>query len=68
MKNQAFKQYSYDGPVVEFGRCIAHRWHGTTYAVSERKARSNLVFRFKDENGKAPTASIKLPGKIVVVE
>ena len=40
-------QYLYDGPVMEFGTCISNRWQGTTYAVSERKARSNLVYQFK---------------------
>lgn len=67
MSNDAYKSYSYDGPVMEFDRCIAHKWHGTTYAVSEKKARSNLLYRFKKENGKVPTAQIKLPGKITLV-
>lgn len=40
-------QYMYDGPVMNFGTCISDRWHGTTYAVSEKKARSNLAYQFK---------------------
>ena len=28
-------QYMYDGPVMEFETCIASRWRGSTYAVSE---------------------------------
>lgn len=62
------KQYSYDGPVLEFERCIANHWKASTFAVSERKARCNLAYRFKQENKKSPTAKISLPGKIVVVE
>ena len=68
MGKDTYKLYSYDGPVMEFDRCIAHNWRNTTYAVSEKKARSNLIFRYKKENGKAPTAQIKLPGKITLVE
>ena len=39
-------QYMYDGPVMEFDTCVANRWQGSTYAASEKKARSNLVFNF----------------------
>ena len=62
------KRYIYDGPVMEFDRCIADRWHSETMAVSEKKARINLQYRYKKENGKAPTSNIKLPGKIVLEE
>lgn len=39
--------YSYDGPVMEFERCITNHWKASTYAVSEKKARSNLTFQYK---------------------
>lgn len=61
-------QYSYDGPVMEFGRCVANRWQATTRAVSERKARSNLVYQFKKDNGRTAKAKITLPGKIMSVQ
>lgn len=61
------KQYSYDGPVMEFGRIIANRWQATTSATSEKKALNNLAYRFKMQNNKIPSAKIKLPGKLVVV-
>lgn len=60
------KLYSYNGPVLEFNRIIANCWHGQTYAVSETKARSNLVFQFKKETGRVPRTKITLPGKITV--
>ena len=60
--------YSYHGPVLEFDRCVVNNWSGTTYAPSEKKARSNLTYRFKKENGKTPSSKITLPGKIVRVE
>ena len=58
--------YSYNGPVLEFDRCIANRWQGQTYATSEAKARSNLVFQFKRETGRVPRTKITLPGKIIL--
>ena len=60
-------QYLYDGPVMEFGTCISNRWQGTTYAVSERKARSNLVYQFKKKNNRVPGAKIMLPGEVTIV-
>ena len=62
------KQYSYDGPVMEFGRCIANHWKASTFAVSESKARCNLAYRFKQENNRVATAKITLPGKLVLIE
>lgn len=62
------KTYSYDGPVMEFGRVITARWVATTYAVSPSKARSNLTFRFKKEHNKVTSAKITLPGTIVEVK
>lgn len=62
------KKYSYDGPVMEFERCIADRWTASTYAVSEKKARSNLTFQFKKNNNRVPNTKISLPGKVVLVQ
>ena len=60
--------YSYYGPVKEFDRCVRSTWHAQTYAVSEQKARSNLIFRYKKETGRSKDAKISLPGKIVEVQ
>lgn len=57
--------YSYDGPVMEFGKCIMNRWKSSTYAVSEKKARSNLTYQFKKAHNRNATANISLPGKII---
>ena len=59
---QEHHTYSYDGPVMEFGRIVAERWSGETTAPSEKKARSNLAYQFKQEFDKAPTSKITLPG------
>ena len=62
------KQYSYDGPVMEFDRCVANRWKASTYAVSEKKARSNLTYQYKKRNNKLPNTKITLPGKIILIQ
>ena len=59
--------YIYRGPVMEFDRIITKRWCGTTEAISEKKARSNLAYQFKQEYKRTPNSKITLPGKMVAV-
>ncbi len=61
-------QYSYDGPVMEFETCVADCWKASTYAVSEKKAKSNLAYQYKKKNNKIPSTKITLPGNIVLVQ
>ncbi len=61
-------RYTYDGPVMEFDNCVAKRWSGSTYAVSEGKARSNLAYQFKKKNNLLPGTRITLPGKLTLAE
>lgn len=60
-------RYVYDGPVMEFDTCVAHNWKASTYAVSEKKAKSNLAYQFKKQNNMVPNSKITLPGPIVLV-
>ncbi len=60
--------YSYDGPVLSFGRCIANNWYGETYAVTAEKAKSNLIYQYKKQNKLLPGTRIELPGKVMTVE
>lgn len=64
----SYAQYSYSGPVLEFDRVIANNWVGTTYAPSEKKAKSNLAFQFRQEFGKQAKTKITLPGKVIKKE
>ena len=57
-------RYTYDGPVKEFDMIISNRWVGSTFAVSEKKARSNLAYQYKKKTNRSPAARIILPGKI----
>lgn len=59
-------KYTYDGPVMMFGRFICN-WKGETMADSESKARSNLSYQFKKKNNRVAGSSISLPGKITQI-
>ena len=61
------EKYVYDGPVMRFDHCIQTKWKAETFALSPQKAKSNLIFRYKKENGFEPTAKITLPGKLKLV-
>lgn len=62
------KTYFYDGPVLEFDKIVANHWSSSTRAVSEKKARCNLAYQFKIENGRIPRTKISIPGKLTVIE
>ena len=56
-------QYAYNGPVMEFDRCIADHYKASTRASSPAKALCNIAFRFKKESGKAPFCKISLDAR-----
>ena len=62
------KLYHYNGPVLEFDKIVANHWSASTRAESEKKARSNLAYQFKMENGKMPRSMISIPGKLNIIE
>lgn len=62
------KLYSYNGPVYEFNRLVCDKWKGKTQANTEQKAKANLMYRYKKEVGYLPTAKIKMPGKLEIIE
>lgn len=64
MPNKHRYRYIYEGPVMEFDTCIDQFWHAETYAPTEKKALSNLAYRYKRNNGRAASVKITLPGKI----
>ena len=58
------ERYSYKGPVCEFGKVVDQNWEGSTMAVSEKKARSNLTYQWKKSHNRVANTVITLPGKI----
>lgn len=67
MAHPEYKKYTYDGPVMEFTTILTWHWAATTYAPSEKKARSNLAYQYKKQYGKSSDSRITLPGEIVLV-
>lgn len=61
-------KYSYEGSVEGRDGCITKNWKGSTYAVSEAKARTNLAYQYKQEFGMEPYVKIKLPAKLTKSE
>lgn len=54
--------YVYDGPVLKFGTVIASKWHGSTFAVSEKQAANNLAYQFKRQVGLVANTRVSLAG------
>lgn len=65
---QGYSKYIYDGPVLIFDKIVTNHWRGETTAPSENKARSNLAYHFKTENGLVPKTRVKLPGTLKKVD
>lgn len=61
-------KYSYEGPVLRFGVPVTNSWSGSTYAPTERKAISNLAYRFKKANNLEPRSNITLPGRLTLIK
>lgn len=59
-------KYVYDGPVFIFDQCVDTRWRCETIAVSERKAKNNMLYRWKKDNGYSPNTKVTLPGQITI--
>lgn len=60
--------YCYDGPVKCFDQIVNPHWKGSTFAKTEKKARSNLTHQYKRETRRSVSSKITLPGKLVVIE
>ena len=56
--------YVYDGPVRSFNNIVTKSWWGQTYATSPEKAKSNLCYRYKRQNGLFRSAKISLVNEV----
>ena len=61
-------KYEYSGPVMLFDKCIAYIKNAETIAPSEAKARSNIAYRWKKENGYGPNKKITHQGNMILKE
>lgn len=67
-RNRKLHLYFYEGPVKYFDVYIDPYWSGSTLAVSEAKAKSNLTYNYKIDHGYLPNTCITLPGEIIMIE
>jgi len=51
-----------------FNTIVQNNWYAETMAATPAKAKSNLMYRWKKENGKTAASKVELPGKITVME
>lgn len=56
--------YLYDGPVTQFGEVIARDWKASTRAVSQKKARCNLIYQYKKQHNLSADSRVELLGEI----
>ena len=61
-------KYEFVGAVMYFDKCVAYIKSAETIAPSEAKARANIAYRWKKENGYGPTAKITLQGQMILKE
>lgn len=62
-----YDKYTYDGPIMSFGKMVTDRWKGETMAPSLKKARSNLIYQAKKQLNLLAGTKVTLPGKIKMV-
>lgn len=59
-----YVRWVYEGPVKSFDDVVSSRWKAETWATTEAKARSNLVYQYKRDHGLSASTKITLTGKI----
>lgn len=65
---KGYTRYKYDGPVLNtFGVCVKDKWLTETYAVSKKKARTNMMWQFKKAFRFDKKNKITLPGIITEI-
>lgn len=68
MADEIMNMYAYDGPVMLFGRCVFDHFRSETWAISEKKALSNLAYQYKKKANLSTDAKIRLEPKNLVLK
>lgn len=58
------KVWDFTGDVYRFQKLVQRNYKATTVAPSERKAYSNIAYRYKQENNLDASANINLDGEM----
>ncbi|WP_300899357.1 hypothetical protein [Turicimonas muris] len=61
------KLWRYSGGVGVFGRWVENHYSAETYAISEKKARSNIAYQYKQDRNLNQKASVILFDRIYCV-
>lgn len=59
------RYYTYEGPVVAFGKVVSNKWRGETIATSRTKALNNLAYQFKKDTKLVAATRINLVDKFL---
>ena len=54
------KIWHYRGPVKRFDKVVCQMYEAYTFADTIGKALSNIAYKYKKDNGLAPTAKVEL--------
>ena len=52
--------FRYTGGLFQFGKLVASHFEASTYAVSEKQARNNILFQAKKHLNLVPSARVEL--------
>lgn len=67
MAEKEKKEYTFKGAVKVYDRVVASFYKASTYAVSAAKARSNMAYQYKRNNGLADHVKVSLEGELVAL-
>jgi len=56
-------KFTYNGPVLMFGRVVCSKYFAQTMAVGVKKALSNIAYRYKKEYGLVAGAQVTVDAK-----
>lgn len=61
-------RYAYNGPVMEFSRCVQDHFKAETIAATPEKAKSNLAYQWKKKSNRVSGSRVSLPGTLILLE
>lgn len=58
------EKYEYEGAVYAFGELASAHWKASTWAISPKKAITNLKYRFRIDNNYSYRTPLEMPGAL----
>ena len=60
------KRYTYEGGIWVFNTQVCKKWTAATWAVSQKQAKGNLLFRAKKAMGYSAQAKLSIDEKLIL--